>query len=327
LTPSLDARFAVGQDSRHIYRTTAIGCLAEILVTEVDSLVCAIEILHEEVDRIDRAASRFRSDSEISHVQQSGGLPVKVSGCLFDAVSVALRVAELTDGAVDPTVGRALNALGYERDFAEVAHGVVGSLPDALPVPGWRSLELNQTTGTLRVPVGTLVDLGATAKALTADRIARRVFETLGCGVLVSLGGDISTAGEPPPGGFLVGLADVSGAADAPETVAIESGALATSGIASRQWKLGHHDVHHIVDPKTGLPPKLLWRTVTVAAATCVDANAATTGSVVKGVGAVEWLSTLRLPARLVAADGHIVRIAGWPAGDFAMSGQLVGRP
>ncbi len=316
----------MNQDRHQIYRTTAIGCLAEILVTEVEYLVPAIEILHEEVDRIDRAASRFRSDSEISHAQRSGGRPVKVSRCLFNAVTVALRIAELTEGAVDPTVGHAMNALGYGRDFAEIADGVVGTLPQAMPVPGWRSIELNETNRTLRVPSGTLVDLGATAKALTADHIACRVFETCGCGVLVSLGGDISTAGEPPPGGFLVGMADVSGAADPLETVAIKSGGLATSGIASRQWKLGHHDVHHIVDPKTGLPPEPVWRTVTVAAATCVDANAATTGSMVKGTHAVEWLSSLRLPARLVATDGHIVRIAGWPYDDSVMPEPLVVR-
>jgi thiamine biosynthesis lipoprotein len=236
--------------------------------------------------------------------------------CLNDAVSAALRVAEITDGAVDPTVGNALIALGYDRDFAEVALGVAGSLPPPTPVPGWRSIELDQSAGTLRVPRGTWLDLGATAKALTADRIAALVFETIGCGVLVSLGGDISVAGPPPPSGFVVGLADVSGAAETSETVAIESGGLATSGIASRQWQLGDHHVHHIVDPATGLPPEPIWRTVTVAAATCVDANAAATAAVVKGTAAVEWLATFGLPARLVALDGRIVRVGSWPEGD-----------
>lgn len=300
-------------DDLHIYRTVGIGCRAEIMVTDAGSLLGAIEILHQEIDRIDRAASRFRSDSEITCVQRANGRPVKVSVCLVDAVSAALRVADITDGAVDPTVGNALIALGYDRDFAEVAHGVAGSLPPATPVPGWRSIELDQAAGTLRVPRGTWLDLGATAKALTADRIAGLVFETIGCGVLVSLGGDISVAGPPPPSGFVVGLADVSGAAETSETVAIESGGLATSGVASRQWHLGDHHVHHIVDPATGLPPEPIWRTVTVAAATCVDANAAATAAVVKGTAAVEWLARFGLPARLVAVDGRIVRVGGWP--------------
>ena len=185
---------------------------------------------------------------------------------------------------------------------------------------GWRSIELDRANRTLRVPPGTVIDLGATAKALTADRIAQRVSMTLGGGVLVSLGGDIAVGGPAPLGGFRVGLADVSGGAEADETVAIESGGLATSGIMSRQWRLGHHIVNHIVDPLTGLPPAPSWRTVTVAAASCVDANAASTGTMVKGASAVQWLESLQLPSRLVAVDGRILRLAGWPAAGPALS-------
>jgi thiamine biosynthesis lipoprotein len=177
------------------------------------------------------------------------------------------------------------------------------------------------------VPRGTWLDLGATAKALTADRIAGLVFETIGCGVLVSLGGDISVAGPPPPSGFVVGLADVSGAAETSETVAIESGGLATSGIASRYWQLGEHQVHHIVDPATGLQPEPIWRTVTVAAASCVDANAATTASLVKGAAAIEWLAGFHLPARLVTVDDRIVRVGSWPEADAASTEPVKSTP
>jgi thiamine biosynthesis lipoprotein len=303
----------------HIYRTEGIGCRAEIMVTEAAALLGAIEILHQEIDRIDRAASRFRADAEIGRVQRAHGRPVKISRCLIDAVATALRVAELTDGAVDPTVGNALIAHGYDRDFAAIAGGVPGTLPPPTPVPGWWSVELNRSAGTLRVPPGTVIDLGATAKALTSDRITGRVFETFRCGVLTSLGGDVSVAGEPPPGGFVVGLADVSGAPVASETVALQSGGLATSGIASRRWRLGDCDVHHIIDPSTGLQPEPMWRTVAVAAATCVDANAASTAAMVKGATALGWLATVGLPARLVALDGRVVRVGSWPAGDAGL--------
>jgi thiamine biosynthesis lipoprotein len=306
-------------DNLHIYRTVGIGCLAEILVTDLDSLVKAIAILHDELERIDRAASRFRADSELASVHRAEGRPVIVSPCLFEAVSVALRVAEVTDGTVDPTVGNAMTRLGYDRDFAEIAGGVAGSLPEKSSVAGWQSIELNHANRTLRVPLGTLIDLGASAKALTADRIARRVSTTLGCGVLVSLGGDISVGGPPPTEGFRVGLADVSGAAEACETVAITSGGLATSGIMSRRWRLGHHTVHHIVDPSTGLSATAAWRTVTVTAASCVDANAASTAAMVKGATAEQWLESIHLPSRLVAVDGRILRVAGWPTGDTVM--------
>ena len=305
-------------DNQYIYRTLGLGCRAEIWVTDLGSLLGAIEILHHELERIDRAASRFRADSEIAAVHCAEGRPVTISPCLYEAVSVALRVSEVTDGTVDPTVGNAMTRLGYDRDFAQVAGGASGPLPEKAPVVGWKHIELDPANRTLRVPAGTLIDLGATAKALTADRIARRVSMTLGCGVLVSLGGDISVGGPPPPDGFRVGLADVSGAAEACETVAITSGGLATSGIMSRRWRLGHHTVHHIVDPATGLSPTPAWRTVTVTAASCVDANAASTAAMVKGAAADQWLESLHLPSRLVAIDGRILRVAGWPAGDTA---------
>jgi thiamine biosynthesis lipoprotein len=305
-------------DNHYIYRTLGLGCLAEIWVTDLGSLVGAIEILHHELERIDKAASRFRADSEISRLQHARGHPINVSPCLYEAVSVALRVSEVTDGTVDPTVGNAMTRLGYDRDFSQIAGGVSGSLPEKAPVVGWQNIELDPANRTLRVPAGTLIDLGATAKALTADRIARRVSITLGCGVLVSLGGDVSVGGPPPPDGFRVGLADVNGAAEACETVAITSGGLATSGIVSRRWRLGHHTVHLIVDPATGLSLTPAWRTVTVTAASCVDANAASTAAMVKGAASDQWLESLHLPSRLVSIDGHIVRVAGWPAGHTA---------
>lgn len=307
-------------DNQNIYRTLGLGCRAEIWVTDVNSLVGAIEILHQELERIDRVASRFRDDSEIAVVQRAKGRAVNISSSLVEAVSVALRVAEATDGAVDPTVGNAMNRLGYDRDFAQIAGGVSGSLPEESPVVGWRSIELDRTNRTLRVPPGTLIDLGATAKAVTADQIAQRVSVTLGCGVLVSLGGDIAVGGPAPSGGFRVGLADVSGGVEVCETVAIASGGLATSGIMSRRWRLGHHIVNHIVDPSTGLSPTPAWRTVTVTAASCLDANAASTASMVKGATAVQWLDSLQLPSRLVAVDGRVLRVAGWPPGALRMS-------
>jgi thiamine biosynthesis lipoprotein len=306
-------------DSPHtplIYRTVALGCAAVIEVTDPKSLVGAIEILHDEVDRIDRAASRFRSDSEITRVHQADGRRTAISPCLQEAIAVAMRVADATDGAVDPTVGAAVITLGYDRDFAQMPADRAGSLPQPSPVPGWQTIELDPDAGTVRIPAGTLVDLGATAKALTADRIAQRVGASHNGGVLVALGGDIAVAGSPPPGGFLVGLAETSSATHAPTSVAIESGGMATSGSASRHWRLGGQPVHHIVDPSTGLPPAVMWRTVTVAAASCVDANAASTAAIVKGASAPAWLTRLDLPALLVSVDGRTERTAGWPAGD-----------
>ncbi len=285
-------------------------------MTEPSQLVAAVRVLDEEIDRMDRLANRFRHDSEVSQLHRVAGARLVVSAELLELLEVARRVARATGGAVDPTVGTAMCRLGYDRDFPEIAHGVDGALPDPRPVPGWRSIEIDRPSRSVRTAPGTLLDLGATAKALVADRVADKVANCLGCGVLVSLGGDVAVGGEPPAEGFVVGLADVCDDPDPASAVAITSGGLATSGISARHWRLGSQEVHHVVDPATGLPATPVWRTVSVGAGSCLDAIAASTASLVKGAGAPDWLESLALPARLVAVDGTVHRVAGWPAED-----------
>ena len=308
----------VSSPRQAVYRTSALGTLAELMVTDPEVLVAAATLLNAELDSLDRAASRFRADSEIARVERAAGRAVPVSTLLLDVLEVALRAAQATDGAVDPTVGGAMCRLGYDRDFPEIASGLGGQVPDPAPVPGWRCIDMDWMNGTVRVPAGTRIDVGATAKAWVADRIAASVFERFGCGVLVSLGGDVSVAGPPPPGLFRVGLGDVCGESTTAGTVAIRTGGLATSGIAVRQWRVGDDLVHHILDPETGLPASQYWRTVTVVAATCADANTASTFSMVRGSSAIPWLEHRQLPARLVATDGAVTRVSGWPETSFS---------
>ena len=295
------------------YRIRALGTRAELIVTEPDVLVAAAEVLRSELDQIDRAASRFRADSEVSQLQRSDGAWTVVSPYLLEVVLVALRIAEATDGAVDPTVGEALCRLGYDRDFSLIAAGVDGPLPVSAPVPGWQRIEVDRSAGSVRVPPGTHLDLGATAKAWVADRVAAQVHDRYRCGVLVSLGGDVAVAGPPPAGGFRIGLGDIAGGVPTGGTVAVAAGGLATSGLSVRTWRLGGHLVHHILDPATGQPVESIWRTVSVAGATCVDANAASTAAMVKGRHAISWLADRHLPSRLVGSDGIVTCIAGWP--------------
>jgi FAD:protein FMN transferase len=301
----------------------ALGCTASLLVTDPEQLVAAGAILRVELAAIDRACSRFRSDSEISRLHREAGAPATVSPLLAEALDVALRAAELTDGLVDPTVGRAVVALGYDRDFDEVVQAgpQVPAPRAAAPAPGWWRLHWDPERREVLLPRGVLVDLGATAKALAADRAAALAAEVTGCGVLVGLGGDVAVAGEPPVDGWRIAVADDHREAlDAPdERVTLHGGGMATSGTTNRAWWRDGRRHHHIVDPRTGENPPAAWKTVTVAAARCVDANTASTAAIVLGPRAPGWLSGLGLPARLVDPDGRVVTTAGWPGhGDAA---------
>jgi thiamine biosynthesis lipoprotein len=305
-----------------VFRTRALGTTAELFVTEPSALFCAAELLEVELRRIDRMASRFRNDSELTALNAASGRKVEVSSDLLVAVGVALSMAEATDGLVDPTVGPSMIRLGYDRDFDEVACGCSGALPAPRAVPGWRCVSVDREAQSVFLPHGISLDLGATAKALTADRAARVIHERLGCGALVSLGGDVSVSGPAPSGGFAVGIADTCTSAHADEAVAISSGGLASSGVGVRHWRLGDTEVHHIVDPSTGLPAETCWRTVTAIAASCVQANTASTAAVVLGEAAPAWLESLSLPARLVHLDGTVRHTKGWPR-DAADRGPL----
>jgi thiamine biosynthesis lipoprotein len=95
--------------------------------------------------------------------------------------------------------------------------------------------------------------------------------------------------------------------------VSIVSGGLASSGTCVRRWTTAGGELHHVLDPRTARPAETPWRTVTVAAASCVDANAASTAAIVLGTDAPGWLSARALPARLAGAEGEVVTVAGWP--------------
>jgi thiamine biosynthesis lipoprotein len=297
----------------------ALGTNAHLLVFDGD-LADARSAVDGLLDEIDRTYSRFRDDSELSRLQADAGRWTTVSPLLWQAITTAIAVARDTDGAVDPTVGHAMRVIGYDRDFPLIG-SPAGEPTDVeirlAPVPGWRAIGLHAVERRVRIPNGVELDLGSSGKALAVD-LAVRVAAAAAPkgGVLVSLGGDLATAGRAPDDGWRI-LADEDSEtpADADgEVVAIHAGAMATSGVTVRRWH-GADGIerHHLVDPTTGAPVEGPWRTVTVVADTCVAANAASTAAIVKGDDALAWLARQARPARLVSLDGQIVRIGGWP--------------
>lgn len=286
---------------------SAWSCTIHVAVSDPTALPEARSVVRDELAAMDVAASRFRHDSELSRVTAATGRPHLVSPGFAAAVATALTAARQTGGLVDPTLGRHLVALGYDRDIADVRRGATVT---AAPRTGatWRDVVLDGLV--LTVPPGLALDLGATAKALTADRAAHRAAASTGSSVLVAVGGDIAVAG--PARGWSVEVAEHPGAA-ADQRVTAYDGGLATSTTLARRWQADGTVHHHLLDPRTGLPADGPWRTATVAAASCVAANTASTAALVLGDAAEEWLAGQQLPARLVGQDGRVRVVAGWP--------------
>lgn len=296
----------------------ALGTSAVVAVDEDERLAVARTAVEHELAAIDLACSRFRDDSELSRVNAAGGREAAVGPLLLEALRVALRAAVATGGLVVPTVGRALRLAGYDRTFRVIASRDPHSFHARFePVAGADAVQLDESRGTVRVREDVELDLGATAKALAADRAAAAAHAAAGCGVLVSLGGDLALAGPPPADGWPVRISDDHAAPlDGPgPVVALRDGGLASSSTAVRRWRAGDAELHHVVDPRTGRPAATPWRTASVAAATCVEANVAATAALILGDEAPAWLDLHRLPSRLVPRDGGTAVVAGgWPA-------------
>jgi thiamine biosynthesis lipoprotein len=294
----------------------AWSCRVRLAVTDPSALDEARAVLRRYLTEVDLACSRFREDSELAMLDAAEGRWTDISPLLTELLATALRAARLTDGDVDPTVGGALAGLGYDRDIRLLrpVEGVVV----ALPAPGWTSVELDREACRLRVPEGVRLDLGATAKAWTADAAAADIAGRTGAGCLVSLGGDVAVAGPAPEGGWRIRVEDVTGDPDAPPSgpcaaVTIADGGLATSSTRARRWQRGGTELHHLLDPRTGLPAAPAWRTVSVAAGSCVDANIVSTAAIVRGDAVWPWLRGLGVPIRLVSVDGRVFTTGGWP--------------
>ncbi|SDI93765.1 thiamine biosynthesis lipoprotein [Frankineae bacterium MT45] len=315
------------------YRTRAWSCDVRVVVEDRSALHRVAADVDALVNRVDLAASRFRRDSALSAANAQAGRPTFIPWLLTDLIGIALHAALTSDGAVDPTVHAGLLNIGYDRDISELptARDALSGLIEQVATPrapvaqlpargrtrDWRDVSLNRELGLLRMPADVALDLGATAKARTADLAAHDASVRYQTGVLVEIGGDIAVAGERD-GGWVVEVSetgpddDLYDPADA-QAIALHRGGVATSTTMRRRWLHDGVPVHHIIDPATGAPADGPWRTATVVADSALEANTASTAAIVKGTDALSWLTAHGYAARLVDRIGGVQTTPGWP--------------
>jgi thiamine biosynthesis lipoprotein len=301
---------------------SAWSCTVNLVLEEERHLPAACAELEAILDRVDRAASRFRPGSALSYANVHSGVPVAIPRVLVDLVDAALRAAHRTGGAVDPTIGANVIAAGYDRDISDIA-ATGPAIESAATPPGWQRVRLDRASGLLTVPRGAALDLGATAKAYTADFAATTLSQLFGSAVLVEIGGDVAVAGDKVDG-WALQVAEAEGGVG--PTVVLHGGGLATSTTTIRTWTRAGRRLHHIIDPSTGAPAAGCWRTVTVAASSALEANTASTAAIVLGSGAESWLGARDLAARLVHQNGQVTTTAGWPVRESIAQKSMVSR-
>jgi len=292
---------------------TALGSDVVLATTDPEQLERARSFVADALVAVDQTCSRFHSDSELSRANARAGGELRISPLLCQVIGAALDAAAVTDGLIDPTVGPALVAAGYDATFAAVPAEGPPLMLDSRPVPGWQRVHLDRRRCRLQMPADVQLDLGAIGKAWAADRSAAIAADVTRCGVLVSCGGDVAVGGEPPSEGWPLEVSDVGPGQGLAETVMIDAGGLATSGTLARHWRRGGVTLHHIIDPRRGVPADTPWLAVSATGSRCVHANTATTAAIVLGREAPAWLEQRGIAARLVGVDGTVVRTGGWP--------------
>lgn len=283
------------------------SCAVAVTSERRTDLAPAVETVRAVMDDVSAAINRFRPDSDLSRVNAAAGQLVPVSALTVTLVELALEVATRTNGAVTPTVGDSLHALGYDEDIERVRARTTEPVWRPVPAAPAGTVRVDKTLRRVGVVAGTMLDLGAVAKAYAVDESVRRVALKAEGPVLVSIGGDLAVY-RAPEGGWPIA---VSEKADSPvQLVTIDSGALATSSTLGRRWAGGRH---HIIHPPTGMPAAGRFRTATVWALSAVEANLLSTWAIVSPDAAQRALAASANPALFVAVDGTVERVHRWP--------------
>jgi FAD:protein FMN transferase len=258
-----------------------MGSVAEIAVVHGDEAraQAAIEAAFAELRMVESTMSRFRADSDVGRVNLAAAAgPVIVSAATAAVLVEALRWASASDGHFDPALGRAVALWNVGSRQAPPAadeyHRFAGQRL-------FEHLEVGRRGGEAVVRFHEsemAVDLGGIAKGYGVD-LAVAALRSHGIRhALVNAGGDLYALGRSPRGdAWQVGVRSPHDPTGLSATMPLEDRALATSGDYEQYFMHGGRRYHHLLDPSTGEPRVVRTHSVTVAAASCLDADAGAT--------------------------------------------------
>jgi thiamine biosynthesis lipoprotein len=237
---------------------------------------------------IERICSRFNPDSELMQLTAKAGTAMPASAILFEAVRFALRVAEATGGAFDPTVGRAMEVRGFNREYRTGAAIHSAAADDTAT---WQDVELDEERRTIRLRRPLLLDLGAVAKGLAIDAAARELRPFTDFAVYA--GGDVFLGGANPSGKpWRVGIRHPRVEGEIIDALMVSNQAMCTSGDYERPG--------HILDPRQGDEARPV-ASATVVAPTAMLADALATAAFVLGPEAgIELLTKMGVEGFIV---------------------------
>ncbi|HXH97638.1 MAG TPA: FAD:protein FMN transferase, partial [Gaiellaceae bacterium] len=293
---------AVSTDPFQRHRFSTMGVSVELLVETDDDAGEAFAAVEREFRLLDAIFSRFDSSSELSRLNRDGTL--RCSPELVEVVELAVEARASTGGRFDPTVHDALVEAGYDRTFLDIAPDSHGWAPRARP--GGGEISIDTETGVVSLGPGARIDLGGIVKGYAAERACDLLDELGPC--LVNAAGDLAVRDVPATGSWTV---RVDTPAD-PVVLALLHGGLATSGRDYRRWRRNGMELHHLIDPTTGLPSATDLLTVTVVGDDAVQAEITAKALFLAGeAAAIHEADRRRVPCLLVTSDARVVMAGG----------------
>ena len=285
----------------------------------------ALDLVRRRVAELERRWSRFIVDSELSRVVSSAGRPVSVSRDTVVLVATMLLANSETGGRYDPTMLSEILDAGYDTSIDDaLQRSVTIDLPD--PHGRVSQVRVDVEGAIVHVPAGLGLDPGGIGKGLAADLVVAELLAGGTGRALLSVGGDLVAAGDPPgDDGWFVHVEDPFQPDRFALTAAVDGGGVATSSTLSRRWSHRGATAHHVLDPSTRQSSRTDLATVTAIAPTGWQAEVHATAALVTGRdGAIDYLETHGCSGVAIDLDGAVALtsdLAGGPAGDVTTTG------
>lgn len=217
---------------------------------------------------VERQFSRFRADSELAQIDLSAGKATPLSPLMFEVLQLAKSYSEQTEGTFNPLILKALKNAGYKDSFEKIKSRSLGTdpalsepIPRSFPIPfklnPQQSISLNPDEHTLKLPVGTEIDLGGIVKSWAVMRLVQEYQSLLKIERgFVNAGGDLSVWGSSTESGepWLIAIENPWIPDQDFGILALENGSVATSSVLGKQWASSMGHMHHLIDPRTMQP-------------------------------------------------------------------------
>jgi thiamine biosynthesis lipoprotein len=275
-----------GDDYLHVFRAMATPCEVRL---ETDDEALALRVaaaVESEARRIETKFSRYKSDSVVGRINALAGETMTVDAETAHLLDFADKCFEMSDGLFDITSGVLRRIWRFDGSDRIPTGAQIASIAKLI---GWRKVRWKAST--IMLPEGMEIDLGGLAKEYAVDKALAAVREITSRPALVNFGGDLRVSGPRRSGArWKVAIESVESSGQLAGLLEVAEGAIATSGDARRFLVKDGVRYGHILNPKTGWPVKHAPRSVTVAAATCVEAGMIATLAVLQGKRAEAFL-------------------------------------